>query len=78
MMGVLIHYNRRNGDRIVKVFPNAMNALQDNGFRNHMGGLDPIWETAIIMSDSLESVKHTHSRYFSGTDRTRELASSFA
>ncbi|MBT1162946.1 hypothetical protein [Bifidobacterium sp. SO1] len=77
MVGVLIRYNRRNGDRFVKVFDKADDAMNDKGFRKYMGKPDPIWETAIIMSDSLESVKHTHSRYFSGVDRTQELSASF-
>ena len=36
------------------------------------------WEIAVIGSDSLESVMHTHSRYFSGKDRTQELETQFA
>lgn len=77
MIGVLIHYNRRNGDRVVKVFRNPKDALEDRGFRRNVGRIDPVWETVIILSDSLESVEHTHSRYFSGRDRTRELAPRF-
>lgn len=77
MMGILIRYNRRTGDRVVKVFPNPDDAVRDRGFRRDVGRCDPVWETVILLADSLETVEHTHSRYFSGEDRTRELGHLF-
>ncbi|KFI53742.1 hypothetical protein [Bifidobacterium biavatii] len=81
MVGVLIRYNRRNGDRVVKVFdgPNGyLDASRDRGFLRDMGKIGTDWEVAVIGSDSLETVKRTHSRYFSGHDRTRELEARFS
>lgn len=77
MEAILIRYNRRTGDRVVKVFRNPDDAVRDNGFRRDVGRCDPEWEMVILLADSLETVMHTHSRYFSGRDRTRELGHLF-
>lgn len=77
MVGVLIRYNRRTGDRIVRVFDGPtgyQDAVNDPGFRRDRGRTGTDWEVAVIGSDSLESVKHTHSRYFSGRDLTAQYA----
>jgi len=80
MVGVVIHYNRRNGDRVVKVYDGSdgyLRAGRDPGYRKWMGKINTDWETVIIGSDSLSTVEHTHSRYFAGHDRTKELAAQF-
>ena len=81
MVGVLIRYNRKNGDRIVHVFDGPhgyLDAIHDPAYLRDMGKPKGDWEIAVIGSDSLESVMHTHSMYFSGKDRTQEIETQFA
>ncbi|NMM93982.1 hypothetical protein [Bifidobacterium oedipodis] len=80
MVGMFIRYNRRTGDRVVKVYdgPNGyLEAVNDPGYVRDMGKSGTDWEVAVIGSDSMEAIKRTHSRYFTGRDRTRELAGMF-
>lgn len=81
MAGVIIRYNRRTGDRVVKVYEGKhgyLDAFKDKAYRRDMTSADDDWEVALIGADSLETVKRTHSRYFSGKDRTEEWADRFA
>jgi hypothetical protein len=73
MEGILIKYNRKNGERIVHEYKgpdgysDAMNAkLFSDSIANPQDG----WEVVVIGSDSLSTVERTHSRYFSGLDIT--------
>ncbi|KFI92211.1 hypothetical protein BISA_0607 [Bifidobacterium saguini DSM 23967] len=80
MVGVIIRYNRKTGDRCVKVYdgPNGyLDAGNDPAYLRDSAKVGTDWEVALIGSDSLASVMHTHSRYFSGKDRTKELAAQF-
>lgn len=79
MVGIMIRYNRRTGDRIVREY------LGENGYkdavRNRLflrnasisSSADDL-ETVVIGADSLATVKRTHSRYFSGRDITSAVA----
>ncbi|KAA8827184.1 hypothetical protein [Bifidobacterium myosotis] len=80
MVGVMIRYNRANGDRCVRVFDGPdgyRNAIRDPAYLRDMGRPKGDWELVVIGSDSLDTVMHTHSRYFSGRDRTKELMERF-
>lgn len=80
MVGVMIRYNRKTGDRWVKVYDGPdgyRTAIHDPRYLREMGKPKGDWELVVIGSDSLDSVEHTHSRYFSGKDRTKELAAQF-
>lgn len=69
MPGFVIEYNRLTGDRHVTQF------LGSNGHREALLErlkLEKIrpsedWEIVSLNSDSIETVKKTHSRYFTGS-----------
>lgn len=68
MSGFVIEYNRITGDRLVTEFPGL------NGHREALlqrlklerERLSADWEIVSLNSDSIETVKKTHSRYFTG------------
>ena len=78
MEGILIKYNRKNGDRIVHEFKGAsgsMDAMKTKLFADSISSPEDDWEVVVIGSDSLSTVKRTHSRYFSGNDITASVSS---
>lgn len=72
MTAVVIEYNRRSGDRRVYTFEGDSGPREALGLRfelenrHHEDG----WEIVSLVSDSIESIRNSHSRYFEG----RELA----
>jgi hypothetical protein len=79
MVGVMIRYNRKTGDRIVREFLGEngyKDAVRSKAFLRDASMLSPKndWETVVIGADSLATVEHTHSRYFSGRDITDTVA----
>ena len=73
MVGMVIRYNRKTGDRIVREYPGPngyANAVYDPDFRKDMGKHLGDWELAVIGSDSFDAIRTTHSRYFTGRDVT--------
>ncbi|MFJ4170804.1 hypothetical protein ACIPY3_14950 [Paenarthrobacter sp. NPDC089714] len=68
MAGFVIKYNRRTGDRIVKEFPGRLGHREALKLRLELERERESreWEIVSLNSDSLETVKKTHSRYFTG------------
>ncbi len=64
----MIKYNRRTGDRIVKEFPGRLGHRDALKLRLQLERERESrdWEVVSLNSDSLETVKMTHSRYFTG------------
>jgi hypothetical protein len=68
MPGFLVEYNRRTGDWKVTEFPGP------DGHRDALlrrleldkARTDKSWEYVSLSSDSLKTIKKTHSRYFHG------------
>lgn len=75
MVGAIIRYNRLTGDRVVRVYEGPdgyRQAVRDKQFLSHVatdGNTGP-WELVVLGSDSMDTLKLTHSRYFSGHDIT--------
>lgn len=66
MTGFVITYHRRTGDVDVTSFPEPdghRKAMRER-LRREAEGLDPDVEIVSLISDSLETVKQTHRRYF--------------
>ena len=77
MVGLIIRYNRLNGDRVLKLYEGPdgyIKASHDEAYIRDMKRIGGDWEVALIGSDSMETIQRTHSRYFSGVDRTEEMA----
>lgn len=77
MVGLIVRYNRLSGDRVLKLYegPNGyIEASRDKAYIRDMKRIGGDWEVALIGSDSLDTIKRTHSRYFSGVDKTKEMA----
>ena len=75
MSAFVIEYNRRTWDRFVMVFPQSdgpRRALKCRLELEKRRPKDSDWEIVSLNSDSLETIRRTHSRYFEG----RELTSS--
>jgi hypothetical protein len=70
MPGYVIEFNRRTRDRRVHEFADHREAMR---YRLELEGRrhDADIEIAALISDSLEALQRTHSRYFTG----KELAS---
>lgn len=68
MTGFVIEFNRRTRERRVTKFEGPDGHLQALRRRIELEATrtDPNLEIASLTSDSLESVRHTHSRYFEG------------
>lgn len=67
MPGFVIEYNRRTGEWRADQFAAPQDALTER-LRREVLRTDPDIEIASLNSDSLETVKHTHSRYFQGNE----------
>ena len=68
MPGFVVEYNRKSSEWKVTEYPGAdghrealLRRLQLEAERT-----DPNWEIASLNSDSLETIKRTHARYFEG------------
>ncbi len=73
MEGILIKYNRKNGDRIVHEYKGLngyVEAMKTKLFADSIASPQNNWEVVVIGSDSISTVERTHSRYFSGKDIT--------
>lgn len=73
MEGILIKYNRKNGERIIREYKGPdgySNAMKTKFFADSISNPQNDWEVVVIGSDSLSTVERTHSRYFSGRDVT--------
>lgn len=68
MPGYVIEYNRLTGDRKVIEFPGSLGHREALLARLRIEKERPSqdWEIVSLNSDSLETVKKTHSRYFTG------------
>jgi hypothetical protein len=68
MPGYVIEYNRITGDRHVTEFPGSTGHRKALLERLKLEKVRPSedWEIVSLNSDSLETVKKTHSRYFTG------------
>jgi len=73
MPGFVIEYHRPSGDRRVYNFPGVTGHRDALRYRLELEDqrVDEDWEIASLNSDSLETLKKTHARYFVG----RELQS---
>ena len=70
MSGFVIEYNRKTGDRRVYTFegPEAHKNALEYRFELEEQHVNDGWEIASLVSDSLETIKRTHSRYFQGQE----------
>ncbi|RWZ79853.1 hypothetical protein [Glutamicibacter sp. HZAU] len=68
MAGFVIQYHRFSGDRIVKEFdgPEGSREALLERLKLETERPNSDWEIVSLNSDSLETIKKTHSRYFSG------------
>lgn len=68
MPGYVIEYNRITGDRVVMEFPGSNGHREALLERLKLEQARPStdWEIVSLNSDSLDTVKKTHSRYFTG------------
>jgi hypothetical protein len=68
MRGYVIEFNRRTGDRRVTEFATPREAME---YRLQLEGgrIDENIEIAALISESLETLRRTHSRYFTGEER---------
>jgi hypothetical protein len=67
MRGYVIQFNRRTGDRRVTEFATPHEAMEYR-LQLEVGRLDENIEIAALISDSLETLQRTHSRYFTGQE----------
>jgi hypothetical protein len=67
MRGYVIQFNRRTGDRRVTEFATPNEAM-DYRLQLEAVRLDENIEIAALISDSLETLQRTHSRYFTGQE----------
>jgi hypothetical protein len=67
MRGYVIQFNRRTGDRRVTEFATPHEAME---YRLQLEAerLDENIEIVALISESLETLQHTHSRYFTGEE----------
>jgi hypothetical protein len=66
LVGILIEYNRRTGEKKVQEFTGESGHLEAmrERFKLEANEQNPDVEIVAIGADSLESVKRSHSRYF--------------
>lgn len=66
MVGIVIAYHRRTGEVDVTEFaePSGHREAMRERLRREAASHDPDLEIVSLVSDSLETVKQTHSRYF--------------
>lgn len=63
MPAFLIDYNRRTGDVNLRKFPSLLEATRERR-RLDRENADPEREIVAVASANEESLRHTHSRYF--------------
>lgn len=63
MPGFLITYNRRTGSAAVSEYLNSSDAMRERARLDLVNTGDDI-EHVVVVSDSLDDIKVTHSRYF--------------
>lgn len=70
MSGFLIEYNRKSGDWRVTEFagPEGHRLALLRRLELDQSRTDENWEYVSLNSDSLDTVKKTHSRYFEGRE----------
>lgn len=69
MTGFVIEFNRRTRQRRVHQFATGREAMEFRLQREHERDHDEV-EIAALTSRSLDSLRRTHSRYFTGEDLT--------
>lgn len=76
MTGFLIEYHRPSRDWHVRVFEGATGTREAmlERFRLEKERVSADFEIAVITADSMETIKKTHSRYFSGREREAEFS----
>jgi hypothetical protein len=69
MRGYVIQFNRRTGGRRVTEFATSREAME---YRLQLEAerIDENIEIVALISESLETLQRTHSRYFTGEERT--------
>jgi hypothetical protein len=67
MPGFVIEFNRRTRDRRVRVFAHHGDAMRCR-LQLESERIDHDVEIAALISDSLETLQRTHSRYFEGQE----------
>ncbi|MGO8964124.1 hypothetical protein [Mycobacterium sp.] len=67
MRGYVIQFNRRTGDRRVTEFATSRQAMEYR-LQLEAARVDEAIEIAALISDSLETLQRTHSRYFTGQE----------
>jgi hypothetical protein len=67
MRGFVIQYDRRTGERRVAEFATPREAMEYR-LQLELERQDERIEIASLISDSLETLQRTHSRYFSGQE----------
>lgn len=71
MTGFLIEYHRPTGDWSVQEFPGETGRAEalEASFRMEKRRSSSEYEIAVLTTDSLETLRSTHSRYFSGHEQ---------
>lgn len=69
MRGYVIEFNRRTGDHRVTDFATPREAM-DHRLELETGRIDEDIEIVALISESLETLRRTHSRYFTGEERS--------
>lgn len=69
MRGFVIEFNRRTRSRRVRSFPNAREAMDYRLQCEQLRENDDI-EVVALSSTSIDTLRRTHSRYFTGEDLT--------
>jgi hypothetical protein len=67
MPGYVVEFNRRTRKRRVQEFPDHREAMHKR-LELEASRTDPDIEIAALISDSLETLERTHSRYFTGQE----------
>ncbi|RGE23302.1 hypothetical protein D1J51_03470 [Leucobacter sp. wl10] len=76
MTGFLVEYHRPSGDWYVRAFEGENGAREAmlERFRLEELRASADFEIAVLIADSLETIKKTHSRYFGGREREAEFS----
>lgn len=71
MSGFLIEYHRPTGDWSVQEFPGGSGRAEalEASFRMEKRRANSDYEIAVLTTDSIETLRSTHSRYFSGNEQ---------
>ena len=80
MTGFLIEYHRPSGDWSLQSFSgeNGYRRAMEDSFMLERARRSEEFEVAALASDSVETLKSTHSRYFRGTERQPGFSSKWA